>query len=621
MPVEARAENVVYRCGKFLRRHRLGAMAAGVVALTLTMGLASTLWQAHRAEVEKNLAESRQQEAERQREIAREEAAKSAAARMQAEAEHAEADRQRGQAELQKVAAETQRGLAERRFGQVRELARKFLFDFGDAIAALPGATPARKMVVATGVRYYDSLVAEAAGNRDLLEEIARGYGRLGDVQGNVYFANLGDGAGAELSYKKALAIQAKITDPSPEFLHDRIMSYIRMAQIMIGKGDSPAAVRYAREALALGAGSPALETYTVRDAQSLALSALGDAVMESGDISAAIEPYSKLLALRIELARTAPDEVAAQRGISNAEAHLGDVYFRSEHPADALQHLRAALVIDERLSAAAPGDFRLTRKLRITYSLLAEALKSEPGQALAQPGETTKYLDAAMGLAGRMLAVDPDNIQAMRDFVLSGIDLADWLRGQKDPAGSAAVLLKAQAAAQRFSARELPAGENGVLQQLYRRLANTAIDAGHFDEAMEDVGKADTYAIAATKENPAATVSLMRRNEVAETRALVYAAQKRWDPAIGEYNAIIAADQAMSRKDPENQMPVNDAAEKYALLADCYAQAGQRDAAVRAMQTAVDTYNSIAGRRSLGADEENRLKEGLAKLSEWQKN
>jgi len=47
------------------------------------------------------------------------------------------------------------------------------------------------------------------------------------------------------------------------------------------------------------------------------------NAVMESGDISAAIEPYSKLLALRIELARTAPDEVAAQRGISNAEAHL----------------------------------------------------------------------------------------------------------------------------------------------------------------------------------------------------------------------------------------------------------------------------------------------------------
>jgi len=45
-----------------------------------------------------------------------------------------------------------------------------------------------------------------------------------------------------------------------------------------------------------------------------------------------------------------------------------------------------------------------------------------------------------------------------------------------------------------------------------------------------------------------------MRRNEVAETRALVYAAQKRWDPAIGEYNAIIAADQAMSRKDPETR-------------------------------------------------------------------
>ena len=61
-------------------------------------------------------------------------------------------------------------------------------------------------------------LVKDAAGNRELLEEIARGYDRLGDVQGNPYFANLGDTGGALSSYRKALSIRDGIPDTSPTF-------------------------------------------------------------------------------------------------------------------------------------------------------------------------------------------------------------------------------------------------------------------------------------------------------------------------------------------------------------------------------------------------------------------
>jgi len=58
------------------------------------------------------------------------------------------------------------------------------------------------------------------------------------------------------LSYKKALAIQAKITDPSPEFLHDLHheatsggADYDRQRRFAGGRA------RYAREALAAGGG------------------------------------------------------------------------------------------------------------------------------------------------------------------------------------------------------------------------------------------------------------------------------------------------------------------------------------------------------------------------------
>lgn len=65
------------------------------------------------------------------------------------------------------------------------------------AVATLPGSTAARRKVVETALHYYDSLGKQAGDNRDLLEEIARGYDRLGDVLGNPYQPNLADRAGA----------------------------------------------------------------------------------------------------------------------------------------------------------------------------------------------------------------------------------------------------------------------------------------------------------------------------------------------------------------------------------------------------------------------------------------
>ena len=98
-PVVARGEAVSYRAIKFVRRHRLGVTAAAAIVLSLIGGLAATAWQARVAQ-------------------------------------------------RQRVEADAQRARAERRFADVRRLANSFLFEFHDAIAPLPGSTPARKLVV-----------------------------------------------------------------------------------------------------------------------------------------------------------------------------------------------------------------------------------------------------------------------------------------------------------------------------------------------------------------------------------------------------------------------------------------------------------------------------------------
>jgi non-specific serine/threonine protein kinase/serine/threonine-protein kinase len=89
-PVLARRGTLVYRAGKFARRHRIALAAAAVAAIALLGGVAATLREAARARA----AEAR----------------------------------------------------AQRRFEDVRKLSSSFLFEIHDSIRELPGSTPARAL-------------------------------------------------------------------------------------------------------------------------------------------------------------------------------------------------------------------------------------------------------------------------------------------------------------------------------------------------------------------------------------------------------------------------------------------------------------------------------------------
>ncbi len=56
-PVLARRSTLVYRASRFVRRHKLAAAVAGLLAVSLIAGLAATLWQARKAEARARQAE------------------------------------------------------------------------------------------------------------------------------------------------------------------------------------------------------------------------------------------------------------------------------------------------------------------------------------------------------------------------------------------------------------------------------------------------------------------------------------------------------------------------------------------------------------------------------------
>src|SRR5262249_30983134 len=140
-PVLAQPLTATYRAAKFLRRHRRSVAAVGVAVLSLIVGLAGALWEAHLARV--------------------------------------------------------QRDRAARRFSDVRKMANALIFKIHDGVETLPNSTPVRRMIIAEALTYLETLSTDPAADETLRIELSQAYQRIGVVQGQGNVANLGDREGA----------------------------------------------------------------------------------------------------------------------------------------------------------------------------------------------------------------------------------------------------------------------------------------------------------------------------------------------------------------------------------------------------------------------------------------
>src|SRR5580704_14908409 len=142
--------------------------------------------------------------------------------------------------------ARNDRAMAESRFEDVRKLAHTFIFDVHDSIQNLSGSTPARSLIANTGTEYLDRLastpMSNAALKDSLQQELAEGYVKIGDVEGNPFVSNLGDIAKALENYRKALALGTAMLKRNPKDINAvREMARIhqKLATVLpfVGKG------------------------------------------------------------------------------------------------------------------------------------------------------------------------------------------------------------------------------------------------------------------------------------------------------------------------------------------------------------------------------------------------
>ena len=607
-PVAARQGDTTYRAGKFLKRNRAALAVGALFVGALAAGAVSSAIQARRADAARQIAQANQKLAERNR--------------LEAQWQAAESERQRKQAEIERAAAETQRQLADRRFEQLRQLAGKFLFDFHDQIANLPGSTPARKQVVETGLRYYDSLVEDAQGNRDLLEEAARGYERLGDVQGNLYMSNLGDYKGALASYKKAHEIRARISDPSAAFMHDRLSGETKIAEVLLTMGQTKEADATLRGIQKIAESSPVANDPEVIHGLMQTYGALGDLKVRVGLFSEAEEPYKKLIALGTKFVAVAPENGLAQYSLALGHTKLADVYSRIERAPDALIHIRAALEIDQKLLAATPSDRTRKRKLFLDYQILGIVYIADSGKPLDKGGEALAYTQKAADIAEEMLKTDPKDERAKNDVRVVQDFLGDVLR---DANHAEAALPHYQRALDMAESEQQSVGANNMtmrenLMMAYHRMARGLIAAGRPAPGLEQLDKAVAVLHELIQHDGSAVRWVSWQTDLERARGLAYTGQKNWPEAIAAYRRGVAAATQTTKADPRNDDYWNDLRHAYLELGDCYAAAGETAEAAGTMQDLLNTLRQIEGRRTLRADEIESRNSALAKLDAWRK-
>ena len=348
-PIHARPATFFYRSGKFVRRHRIAVPSAALAAV-LILSFAGLSWfEARRAQ---------------------------------------------------------------RRFNDVEKLAHSVMFEFHDAIEKLPGSTSARELLIKRALEYLENLSREAASDPRLAREIALGYTRIGDVQGNLGTSNLGKVSTAVESYGKAEAILARLLARSPSDDSLRL-DYLRVSVALAGAysvaGDETHARLLSEKSVALAASAlrshsdaPAF-LHAMMNAQSIA----ADLLTNETKYDEAIPIRQKILDLQRRLSAAAPGDPASQTNLALAHKRLGALYGVVQRYEEGRREYEEARVIDEKHLATAGGT-RAQLDLSYDYSDLGW-VTTRLGD---QPAALAFYREA-QALRQSAAAADPKDYRA----------------------------------------------------------------------------------------------------------------------------------------------------------------------------------------------------------------
>lgn len=353
-PVAARTDTWGYRTAKFVRRNRVAVAATVVVAASILTAAAVSVNFA--------ISESRQ------------------------------------------------RTLAEQRFEDVRELATTFLYDIHDTLAN-EGLTATRGLLVSTGTDYLDALDAQDTGDPSLKQDIARGYIRMAQVQGDPASASRGDSETAIKNVVHGMSIVDDLLERSPGDVsvmliaaegHQVFASLSRHEQDLRSSIEQFDEALHLRQDIAkrypdLALERPRLDSIYWSYAQTMA---------NSGRHRESIQLYEQAVNLLTDLVPRHPERRDLADLLLNARAFHAQAYQRAGE-FDETRNLLEPLIDDiEQALTERPASNRLTEALAAARVNLGRVYDAQGDHARAEP-----QLLSSLELHERLSTSDPQNI------------------------------------------------------------------------------------------------------------------------------------------------------------------------------------------------------------------
>ncbi len=368
-PVLARGDGFGYRAGRFIRRNRV-LVASGALALAgLVAGLGVAMHQAK---------------------VARESASR-----------------------------------AERRFGQLRELAHSMIFEHYDRIRGLPGSTGARFALVETTLRYLDSLYAEAGDDAALKVELARGYERIGDVQGLPGQGNQNKPREASRSYERAGQLLESVLRGQPDDVKalEALIRLIPKRAVLVKELEGPrklAAMSTERLELAERLAVLRPESAAARSGLAQAQAQHAQTLLDEGAEQQAIAACARgveTARLSLEKQRTE----SARSALAAVVLSCSVVAMRAGRLEQALSGFSEVLRLQEELNRIRNNYAPYHRRLYLAHWYTGYALAAgEPEPHLGRPAEAVASLRAALEVAERLAAESgQQDTAAQRDVAM----------------------------------------------------------------------------------------------------------------------------------------------------------------------------------------------------------
>ena len=313
--------------------------------------------------------------------------------------------------------ASRERDRALERFEDVRELANTMLFELEQEIRFLPGATPARAKLVGTGLAYLDELAAADESDPSLLAELAEGYMRIGDIQGNPRRDNLGDPDAALASYGRSDELWTRVEGLSSDPVRaqqSRAELRRRLGEVCAAVGRTPDALAHFRESLRMRQqlANDRPDDIGARRSLSIAHAMVGDALFNAGQSEPALEEFDRGLSIMRGLVERLPGDPRLRRDLTISLNEVGSVYEVEGRLDLALDCYEESMRLREQAASERPDDARVQRDVSLVYDKMGNVCRR-----LERTDEAVAYYDKARVIRQALLDADPRNVRAMRDL------------------------------------------------------------------------------------------------------------------------------------------------------------------------------------------------------------